>query len=198
MKLFSTIRTLAILAALAFGAYAALAWAGGALAQLATPSALAALAALLAAWLVTRGVRRARLRRAAEHLHAEQAATYQFFADVWAAVVTGTGEDLAGERRALDRLMTLYAGADPLRAHLALRALERERGAGDPAVRLKLAQGLLAIRRDLGVETRGLAVEQLQALFDAEPRGTSALSTEAPPAPAFKDFRPHVSLRPDV
>src|SRR5262245_8361166 len=114
--------TLALLAALAFGAYAALTWAGGALAQLATPPTLAALAALVAVWLVVRGVRRARLRRAAERLHAERAATYQFFADVWAAVVAGTGEDLAGERRALDRLMALYAGVGPLKAHVALRA----------------------------------------------------------------------------
>jgi hypothetical protein len=209
--IFLVLLGLDFLAALGFGGYLAITWAAGLLGkrdvQIVAPTNITPLVLLLAAMIVASSVRRASKPNKAHPLHGERTATYELFADLWGALVAG-GEagstDLSAQRRTLDRLMTLYAGAGPLKAHLALRALERERGPGDPAVRLQLAEALLAIRRDLGVETRGLAAEQLQALFEAELRSTPALSTKAPPAPAlaqpptFKDFRPHVSLTPDV
>lgn len=201
----SAFLSLAILAALAFGAYAVLAWTGDALTQLAPQlTTSAVLAALVAAWLVVGTVSRARQRRAAERLHAERAATYQFFADVWAAVVAGAGENLDAERRALDRLMALYAGAGALKAHVALRTLERERGVADPAVRIQLARALLEMRRDLGLETRGLAAEELGMLFDSDQRPEPVATIGAPSVPAIpqpptvNDLRPRVSLTPDV
>jgi hypothetical protein len=190
--IFSALLGLALLAAIIGGVYAALAWAGGVLTQFATPAALAALAALVAAWLVARTAGRARQRRAAERLHAERVATYQLFADVWAAVVAGAAENLDGERRALDRLLALYGSPAVLKAHLALRALERERGPADPALRLELGRALLAIRRDLGLETAGLGAEDLQRLIEAAPR----LPPGQTPA-VLRDIRPRVSLGPD-
>lgn len=191
--------TLALLAALAFAAYAALAWAGAALAwldqRLGAPAIVAAMAA---AWLVGRTMRRASERRAAARLAAERAATYQLFADVWGAVVAGDGGDEPdGVGCALDRLMALYAGPGALSAHLALRELQRAGGPGDPRLPLQLARALVAIRRDLGLPTRGLAAEDLAALF-APALPAAASEPVAAPASAAQDLRPRVSLAPKL
>jgi hypothetical protein len=192
MKPLPALLALAMLVALGLAAYAALGWAAGALAwlgpQLAAPVALAVGAALAATWLAARAVGRAGERRTAELLRAERAATYQLFADVWAAVAEGA--ELAAERRTLDRLMALYAGPGALQAHLTLRALERGRGPADPALRTQLARALVAIRRDLGLETRGVSAEDLAALF--APAAPAAPGAAAAPQSA----RPRVSLVP--
>ena len=201
-SLLSALLALALLAAMVVGAYAALVWAVGALArqdpQIATPAAIA-LGLLVAAVVLARAARQGQLRRAAEALRPERTATYQLFTDLWANAIERGGppagpesDEQAAERRALDRLLALYASPQVLKAHTALRALERERGAGDPALRPELGRALLAIRRDLGLETAGLSAEDLQRLIEVAPR----LPPGQAPA-ALRDIRPRVSLGPD-
>jgi hypothetical protein len=200
--LLSALLAVVLLAAMVVGVYAALGWAVGALArqdpQIAAPAAIA-LGLLVAAVVLARAARQTQLRRAAEAVRAERTATYQLFTDLWANAIERGGppagpesDEQAAERRALGRLLALYGSPQVLKAHLALRALERERGPADPALRLELGRALLAIRRDLGLETAGLAAEDLQQLLEATPR--------LPPGQTpitLQDIRPRVSLGPE-
>jgi hypothetical protein len=68
----------------------------------------------------------------------------------------------------LDRLLALYGAARVIRAHTALRELEREKGTQDPAVRSGFAALLVDIRGDLGAEaSRNLAATLERLLLPA-------------------------------
>jgi hypothetical protein len=196
----SALLALAILAALGFGAYLALAWAAGLLGltgPFATATAGISLAIVLAGLLIGGSVRAASQRRALERLQAERAATYQLFATVWGAVARGAAGDsdeLAAERRTLDRLLALYGSPTVIKAHNALCALEREQGAASPAVRVQFSRALLAIRADLGAEIQSLSIETLQQLFFADER---KLAIPMQPK-SYQDLAPRVSLSPDA
>lgn len=202
--LFSAFLVLAFLAALGFGGYLAVSWAADGLSkldvQLATPTAITSLVILLATMIIASSIRRASRQHKATTLQAEKAATYQFFIDVWRTLLQHGREpeepgsiELLEERQALDHLLALYGSPSVVKAHIALRTLERELGPRSAAVRSQFTGTLLEIRKDLGSDTQGLIVEELQQLFFADTNKASALAKVS----AHQDLAPHISLAPD-
>jgi hypothetical protein len=205
MKTLSTIFLallgLVLLVALALGGYFAVTWAAGVFSkldgQLATITAIASLVILLAAIIVASSVRRTSRQHQAHPFRKERAATYQFFADVWGTLLQPGREPeepgtirLSEERQALDRLLTLYGSPQVVKAHIALRILERDLGPHSPAVRSQFAHALIELRTDLGSAALGLSVEEIQQLFFAATNRAGTLATTS----AAQDLQPRVSL----
>ena len=88
-------------------------------------------------------------------------------------------------------MLTLYGSPRVVKAHIALRTLERELGPHSPAIQSQFAQALLEIRTDLGSAAPGLSAEEIQQLFFA---ATSRASIPAIIS-AAQDIQPRVPLR---
>jgi hypothetical protein len=167
---------LALLAAIGYGAWLALDATVAVFASLdrevASITAIACIAALIASWVVSRGLGAATRQSRAMALRAEKTATYQLFVDFWESFLRrGRAPsdqlpiDLAGKLRVLERHLALYGAAPVIRAHTALRDLERRKGVKHPDLRERLGEALVAIRRDLGAETRLNAALELERLL---------------------------------
>jgi hypothetical protein len=180
MKLLGQITALAFgvlfLGALAYGAYLAYAWFVALFAELdsqvAAVTAIACVVVLAAAWLVARSARGAARDRKAFAVREERAATYQLFVDYWVNALSappGAQEPSAAERadklRTLERLLALYGTAAVMRAHSTLVTLERDKGARHPELRKQLGEALVALRKDLGVETPPNLEQDLRRLL---------------------------------
>jgi hypothetical protein len=170
---------------------------------------IASLVVLLAATVVASGIHQLGKSHRANALHAEKAATYQLFTDLWGTLLQpgGMPEDggpypWPGERQAMDRLMALCGSSSVVRAYAAFRASAVEGGANSPRLRSQFAETLLEMRKDLGAETRNLTAGELQQLFFANSgEGGPSVSASAG-ASRYQDIKPRVplasSLRPDV
>jgi len=205
MKLLSMILSafvgLAFLMTLVLGGYFAITWIAGLLSKLdvqfATVTAIISLVILLAAMIIASNIRQASKQHKVNQIHGERAATYQFFIDVWGALLQpgrlvedGSPYPLSEERQALDRLLALYGSSAVIKAYVGLRALARESGAQNPEVRVQFAKTLLEIRKDLGAETQGLNAEALQQLLF-----TNADKVSVSPKPiTYQAHQPRVSL----
>lgn len=131
--------------------------------------------ALLVAMIISRSIRQASPHNTANQLHAEKAATYQFFIELWGALLQPRhgSEDRnpnvwLAELSALDHLLALYGSPRVVKAHAALRNLTREHDAQSPQARAQFAQALLAIRKDLGSGVGGLSPQDLEQLLFAD------------------------------
>lgn len=152
--------------------------------ELANLTALACVVALTAAWIIARGgLGPSDKRRKAEALREEKAATYQLFVDYWESLLrrgrTQSDQipvDLAGKLHVLERYLALYAGGAVMRAHTALRELERDKGTNHPDVRARLCDALIAIRKDLGAEVPPDAIQELERLLLPPAPGTTDAS----------------------
>ena len=165
--------------------------------RVSTSTALASVVVLFAAMIIATSIRQASQQNKASQLRAEKAATYQLCTDLWGHLLRhGYGAEerspntLSDELLALERLLLLYGSPGVLKAYAALRALERERGAHNPHVKVQFATLLMEIRQDLGSETTGLTADELLHLLFAE---ADQASTPAP-APTYQDLQPRVSL----
>ncbi len=130
-------------------------------AQVARVTAIGSIVVLVASMIVAAAIRDASRRTRAAQVREQKAATYQLFVDCW------TDEVNPPEKlQALDRLLTLYGGVAVIKAHAALRAIVREKGARHPDAAAQLGKALLEIRRDLGAEAdiRGISALELQRL----------------------------------
>jgi hypothetical protein len=168
--------SLALLGAMGFGAYLALQYILARFAdlqpQVATVTGIACVVALTAAWMIAAGIRAASRQSKATALGEEKAATYRLFVEFWEKLLRqGRGRtdrlpaDLSENLQVLDRLLALYGGTAVIKAHTALRVLEREKGALHPDVRAGLGEALVAIRRDLGTDTPRDAARELERLL---------------------------------
>ena len=196
-QLVAVVFGLALVAALAFGAWLTFRGIGALFAgldpQVATVTGIVCLIALLAAWMIARSIGAASRRSKATALREDKAATYQLFVDLWANLVRqGRARmdqlpaDLSEKLQVLERVLALYGGTAVIKAHTALRRVAHEKGVQQPEVRAGLAQALVAIRQDLGVDTpHNLAheLEQLVGPVDAggtpQPKGAAPGSTFA-------------------
>jgi hypothetical protein len=189
----------ALLAAAGFGLYVAAARSARLLSafdlRFAVVALIASLVVLLAATIVAASVRRLG-RSGGEAAHAEKAATYQLFVDLWGPLLQPGGAAEVGspypwpaERQALTRLTALYGSPGVVRAYAAFSASAGESVADSQQARAHFAGTLLEMRRDLGSETRGLTAEELQRVFFADPEGGCA------PAPA-SGYQISLSLAP--
>jgi hypothetical protein len=205
MKLFG--RTLAVLfslvllGALGAGGYFALKFGLELFAsmdiQVAAVTTIASIVALLVALTIASSIRQASQQNRANQLYAEKAMTYQRFIDVWEDLFRHghdsedrTPNELSKELSELGRHLILYGGSSVVKAHAALRVLEREWGSQNPAARSQFAKALIEIRNDLGLDTHDLTAEELQQLLFANTDRVGASTT----ARAYQDLQPRVSL----
>jgi hypothetical protein len=205
MKLFgqslAALFSLALLGALGVGGYFALKFSaelfGSMDFQVAAVTTIASVVALLVAWAIASSIRQASKQNTANQLYAEKAMAYQRFIDIWEGLFRhgrdSKGRDpneLSEELLALDHHLILYGGSSVVKAHVALRALERESGAQHPDTRSQFAKALIEIRNDIGSGTHDLTAEELQRLFFANSDRVRASTT----ASAYQDLQPRVSL----
>ena len=169
-QIFSILVALLLLGALAFAGIAAIEYVGTLYMsldpQFARVAAICLFAVLVAAWAIAHGIRRATAQRMRQQLADEISATYRFFMDYWIELMD-QGPQAGGDpeaQQALDRLMALHAGTEALKAHLALRALIRKQDVSESEIRAQFGKALIAIRKDLGAGTQGVAAQELQQL----------------------------------
>lgn len=197
-KTLAVIVGLALLGAIGFGIYLAFHTIVALFAALdpevATVTGIACLVAIAAAWWIARGLRTAVSQSKAMTLRDERTASYQLFFDYWESVLRQgrapmhpPAAELADKLKVLERLLALYGGAAVVKAHTALRDVEREKGALHPDVQTRFGEALLAIRKDVSSDTpRNFGIELERLLFpvrdtggtDGEihhPRSTAAL-----------------------
>lgn len=196
--------SLALLGVLGVGGYFALKFSvelfGSMDFQVAAVTAIASVVALLAALIIASSIRQAAKQNTANQLHTEKAATYQLFIDLWEDLLRHgrDSEDrspntLSEELLALDRRLMLYGSSGVVKAHAALRALERESGAQNPRVRSQFTKVLIETRQDLGLETQGLTAEEFLPLLGADSAKTSVPTN----AGSYQNLTPRVSLASD-
>jgi len=200
-KTLSVLFSLAALTTLSFGCYLALAAVGGLLDkldfQVAVVTTIASIVAFLASLVIARSIRWASQQNRANQLSPQKSETYKLFIDVWEDPYRqgrGSAErspsKWSEELRALNHLVILYGSPGLVKAHTALRALERERGGQNSHAKALFAVALMEMRKDLGLETQGLTVEELQQLLLVEPDKAGASAN----VHAYQDLQPRVSL----
>lgn len=141
--------------------------------EVATVTGIACLVALATAWGIARSLRSAIRQNKAMGMREEKTATYQLFVDYWQNLLrleqTRTDQipaEFSEKLKVLDRLLVLYGGAAVVRAHTALRDLERNKGPQHPDVRARFGETLVTIRQDLGADApRNIATELAQLLL---------------------------------
>jgi hypothetical protein len=101
-----------------------------------------------------------------------------------------SSNEWAEELRALDRLLIVYSSPGVMRAHVALRTLERKVGLQHPTVKSQLIRVLIEIRQDVGSDMQGLTVEALEQFLFADPNRSSPTAA----AYLYRDLPRHVSL----
>jgi hypothetical protein len=165
--------------------------------QVAMVTAIASVVALFAARIIASSLHQVSTQHKLDQLHAEKAATYLRFLDLWTSLLQHgrdsgdhSSDTRSEELLALERLLMLYGSSSVVKAYVALRTLERDSGFLHPQVRLQVAKVLLEIRQDLGMGTRRLTVEELLSLLRADAAKTSAPVNVS----AYHDLTPRVSL----
>ena len=117
---------------------------------------------LVAAAIISSAVRNRSAKSEVTHAREQKTGVYQFFVECWQDPATASHRHIA-----LDRLLALHGGAAVIKAHMALRAIAREKGAAHPDTAAQLGNALLEIRRDLGgsAAARGIGAGELQQLI---------------------------------
>jgi hypothetical protein len=158
---------------------------------------IASASVLLSAMTIANSLRALRRQSSINQTREDRAAAYHVFSKVWSELLqqTSKSEIMSPEKRfeamlTLNCLLVLYGSPGVVNAHLALQAMERELGAQDSMMRTQFAETLLVIRNDLGSESTGLTVEQLDQLFFADANKVRSRSK----ANSYQDFPPRVSL----
>lgn len=195
---------LGLLAALGLGGYRVVASIMGLFTsldfQVARITAIASVVALLVALIIAHAIRRSAGPRIANQVMEGKAATYRRLIDLWLGLIQdGRGAEGRSrsrspeELRDLERSLALYGSAKVLKAHVVLRALEREGRMQSTEVKSELVKALLEIRADLGSETVGLTLEDLHRLLfaDAETVSTPGNASD------YQGRRLPMSLRSD-
>lgn len=178
----SLILTLAILAAAGAGGYFALKYLAGLFKtmnpQVAAVTAVASCVMLLASLIIAASIRKASRQSRANQLRAERDATYKVFMQVWEELLRQPKDQsppaFNEELEAVDRLLVLYGSVTVIKAHAALRALLREKGAQHASVRSLFAATLVEMRKEFGSQAQGLLAEELLQLLLPEPLKVNA------------------------
>ena len=182
-KTLAVVVGLALLGAMGFGTYLALEYIVALFAdldrQVATVTGIGSMVALAISWVIARAIRASSLQSKTMTLRDEKTASYRLFVDYWESLLRQgrapmhqPSAELAEKLKVLDRLLALYGGAAVVKAHRALRDLEREKGALHPGVRTQFGVALLAIRKDLGSDTpRNFGIELERLLLPARDAG---------------------------
>jgi hypothetical protein len=165
-KFFGLLLGLALVAALGWAAYfgfeIVVSLFAGLDAQVGKVTAIGSLVVLAAAAIVAAAVRKGGAKNQGVQVREQKIGVYQYFVECWQDPATPPHKHLT-----LDRLLGLYGSGAVIKAHMALRATAREKGAAHPDTSAQLGNALLEIRRDLGGDAaaRGIGAGELQQLI---------------------------------
>jgi hypothetical protein len=155
-------------------------------------TATATMAVLLAAMIIAGSIRRAAAAGRGLRLRADKAEAYKLFVGLWEETLRPgqTAEaivQLSRQMQDVNHLLLLHGCTAVVTAHAAMQALDLQ------AARAKFADSLLAIRKDLGLESRGLDAKELaQLLLTPSEKAPSASRPGV-----HQDTQPRVSLAPN-
>ncbi|MGZ4843623.1 MAG: hypothetical protein ACXV7C_02885 [Candidatus Angelobacter sp.] len=155
-------------------------------------TATAAAAVLLAAIIIAGSIRRAGARSREVQLRAGKAEAYKLFIGLWEEVLRPgqTAEaivQLSRQMQDVNHLLLLHGCTAVVKAHAAMQALDLQEA------RSQFADTLLAVRKDLGLESRGLdAKEMVQLLLTPSEKAPGASRSGV-----HQDTQPRVSLAPN-
>jgi len=155
-------------------------------------TATATIAMLLAAMIIAGSIRRAATRNIEVQLRADKAESYKLFIDLWEQTLRPgqTAEaivQLSRQMQDVNHLLLLHGCTAVVQAHAAMQALDLQEA------RAKFADTLLAIRKDLGLESRGLDAKELVQLLLSPSEKTYGSSRPG----VHQDTQPRVSLAPN-
>lgn len=155
-------------------------------------TATATMAMLLAALIIAGSIRRAGARSIEAQLRADKAEAYKLFVGLWEAALRPgqTAEaivQLSQQMQDVNHLLLLHGCTEVVKAHAAMQALDLQEA------RAKFADTLLAIRKDLGLESRGLDAKELVQLL----LGPSEKTFNSSRPGGRQDTQPRVSLAPN-
>ena len=155
-------------------------------------TATATVAILLAAMIIAGSIRRAAARSVETQLRADKAEAYKLFIGLWEETLRPgqTAEaimQLSQHMQDVNHLLLLHGCTAVVKAHAAMQALDLQEA------RARFADTLLAIRKDLGLESRGLdAKELVQLLLTPSEKAPGSSRTSV-----HQDTQPRVSLAPN-
>ncbi len=147
---------------------------------------------LLAALILASSIRRAGAMRSQSQLRADKAEAYKLFISVWEEMFrpgqTAEGlSQLSRQMQDLNHLLLLHGCPAVVKVHAALPSLNFTEA------RAQFGAALVAIRKDLGMEMRGLEEKDLLPLVANEPVKLNSTSR----SDAHRDTQPRVSLAPN-
>jgi hypothetical protein len=188
-----TLLALALIATLGFGGYLSAKRYVTLFARLdftvALVTATAVVVVFLATMIIAGSIRQAGATAREAQFRVGKAETYNLFIGVWGEILrpgqpTEARAEFSSQMRELNRLLTLHGSAPVLKAHRAMPSLNL------PEARAQFGDALLAIRKDLGLESHGLTGTDLQQLLLVEADEATRIS----PGPARHDTQPRISL----
>jgi hypothetical protein len=172
-KTFGLFLGLALIGVLGWAAWLGLEYVGALVAtldaQVAKVTAIGSAVVLAAAAIIASAVRKGGAKSQAARVQEQKLGAYQFLVECWQ-----DGGVVPHKLLALDRLLALYGGASVIKAHAALRAIAREKGAGHPDATSQLGKLLLEIRKELGTGAQGITALELQQLVISAPAASAA------------------------
>lgn len=155
-------------------------------------TATATVAILLAAMIIAGSIRHAGARNIEVQRRADKAEAYKLFISLWEETLRPgqTAEaivQLSRQMQDVNHLLLLQGCTAVVQAHAAMQALDLQEA------RARFADTLLAIRKDLGLESRGLdAKELVQLLLTPSEKAPGSSRTSV-----HQDTQPRVSLIPN-
>lgn len=155
-------------------------------------TATATVALLLSAMVIAASIRRAGEQSREAHLRADKAEAYRLFIGLWEEVLRPgqTAEAVAQMSRQMqdvNHLLVLQGVTAVVKAHAAMQTLNVQEA------RTQFAAALLAIRKDMGLESRGLEAKELVQLLLSESGNTQGAGRSN----RLQDSQPRVSLAPN-
>ncbi len=155
-------------------------------------TATATVALLLSAMVIAASIRRAGEQSREAHLRADKAEAYRLFIGLWEEVLRPgqTAEAVAQMSRQMqdvNHLLVLQGSTAVVKAHAAMQTLNVQEA------RTQFAAALLAIRKDMGLESRGLEAKELVQLLLSESGNTHGAGRSN----RLQDSQPRVSLAPN-
>ena len=155
-------------------------------------TATATVALLLSAMVIAASIRHAGAQSREAHLRADKAEAYKLFIGLWEEVLRpGQTADavaqLSRKMQDVNHALLLQGCTMVLKTHAAMQSLNFQ------DARAQFAEALLAIRKDLGLESRGLEAKELVQLLLSESDKTQGSA----PSSRLQDSQPRVSLAPN-
>lgn len=195
-NIFGTLLALALTAALGFYGYLAAKRFVVFFARLdftvAMVTATATLALLLAAIVIAASIRSAGAQSREAHLRTDKAEAYKLFIGLWEEVLRpGQTAEAVGrmsrQMQDVNHLLLLHGCTAVLKIHAAMQSPNFQEA------RKQFAEALLAIRKDLGLESRGLDAKDLVRLLLTDSDNPHSPSQTG----VHQDTQPRVSLAPN-